>query len=75
VHGSPRLDMALAPFIKGMRRRLGRDQERLYSFHSDLHREARGRLSPLAESDAGRQRELKRSDARSSANALRSFMI
>lgn len=59
----PRLDTALAPFVKGLRRRLGRDQERLYSFHNDLHREAMQRLSQLAEGDAGRQREQKRSEA------------
>jgi hypothetical protein len=59
----PRLEMALAPFVKGLRRRLGRDQERLYSFHNDLHREATRRLSQLAEGDAGRQREQKRSEA------------
>jgi hypothetical protein len=59
----PRLDTALAPFVKGLRRRLGRDQERLYSFHNDLHREAMQRLFQLAEGDAGRQREQKRSEA------------
>lgn len=59
----PRLDTALAPFVKGLRRRLGRDQERLYSFHNDLHREATRRLSQLAEGDPGRQREQKRSEA------------
>jgi hypothetical protein len=59
----PRLDTALAPFVKGLRRRLGRDQERLYSFHYDLHREATQRLSQLVEGDAGRQREQKRSEA------------
>ena len=59
----PRLDAALAPFVRGLRRRLGRDQERLYSFHNDLHREATHRLSHLAEGDAGRQREQKRSEA------------
>jgi hypothetical protein len=59
----PRLDTALAPFVKGLRRRLGRDQERLYSFHNDLHREAMQRLFQLADGDAGRQREQKRSEA------------
>jgi len=59
----PRLDTALAPFVKGLRRRLGRDQERLHSFHNDLHREAMRRLSQLAEGDAGRQREQKRIEA------------
>jgi hypothetical protein len=59
----PRLDTALAPFVKGLRRRLGRDQERLYSYHNDLHREAMRRLRLLAEGDAGRQREEKRLEA------------
>jgi hypothetical protein len=59
----PRLDSALAPFVKGLRRRLGRDQERLYSYHNDLHREAIRRLSLLAEGDSGRQREEKRLEA------------
>jgi hypothetical protein len=56
----PRLDTALAPFVKGLHRRLGRDQERLYSYHNDLHREATRRLALLAEGDAARQREEKR---------------
>ena len=56
----PRLDAALAPFVKGLRRRLGRDQERLYAYHNDLHREATRRLSALAEGDAGRPREEQR---------------
>ena len=58
-----RLDSALAPFVKGLRRRLGRDQERLYSYHNDLHREAMRRLSLLVEGDSGRQREEKRLEA------------
>jgi hypothetical protein len=60
---SPRLDTALAPFVKGLHRRLGRDQERLYSYHNDLHREAALRLSGLTADDAGRRREEKRSEA------------
>ena len=60
---SPRLDAALAPFVKGLHRRLGRDQERLYSYHNDLHREAALRLSALGKDDAGRQREEKRNEA------------
>jgi hypothetical protein len=59
----PRLDAALAPFIKGLRRRLGRDQERLYSYHNDLYSESTRRLSLLAEGDSGRQREEKRLEA------------
>lgn len=59
----PRLDTALAPFVKGLRRRLGRDQERLYSYHNDLHREATRRLSLLSEDDSSRHREEKRLEA------------
>ncbi len=59
----PRLDTALDPFVKVLRRRLSRDQERLYAYHNDLHREAARRLSLLAEGDAGRQREEQRIEA------------
>ena len=59
----PRLETALAPFVKGLHRRLGRDQERLYSYHDDLNREATRRLALLAESDAGRPREERRREA------------
>jgi hypothetical protein len=58
-----RLDTALAPFVKGLRRRLARDQERLYSYHDDLYREATRRLVLLAEGDPGRLREEKRREA------------
>lgn len=59
----PRLDAALAPFIKGLRRRLGRDQDRLYAYHNDLHREALRRAGALPEGDPGRQREAQRIEA------------
>lgn len=59
----PRLDTALAPFVKGLRRRLGRDQERLYSYHNELYSESMRRLSLLAEGDPSRQREEKRLQA------------
>jgi hypothetical protein len=59
----PRLNSALAPFVKGLTRRLGRDRERLYSYHNDLHREAIRRLSLLAEGASSRQREEKRLEA------------
>jgi len=59
----PRLDAALDPFVKVLRRRLGRDQERLYAYHNDLHRETLRRLSLLAEGDAGRPREQLRQEA------------
>ena len=36
----PRLEAALYPFIKGMRRRLGRDEDRLHRYHNDLYHEA-----------------------------------
>jgi hypothetical protein len=58
-----RLDTALAPFVKGLRRRLARDQERLYSYHDDLYREATRRIALLTEGDAGRQREERRREA------------
>jgi len=56
----PRLDAAFDPFAKVLRRRLARDQERLYAYHNDLHREAARRLSLLAAGDAARQREEQR---------------
>ena len=42
-----RLDVVLGPFIKGLRRRLGRDQDRLHLYHNDLHREAMRRARAL----------------------------
>jgi len=59
----PRLDTALEPFVKVLRRRLSRDQERLYSYHNDLHREATRRLSLLVAGDTWRQREEQRIEA------------
>ena len=53
----PRLDAALAPFLEGLNRRLGRDQDRLHGFHNDLHREAARRLGALPEADPARRRE------------------
>jgi hypothetical protein len=58
-----RLEAALAPFVTGLRRRLGRDQERLYSYHADLHREAMRRGVLLAEGNPARQREERRLEA------------
>jgi hypothetical protein len=48
---------------QGAAARLGRDQERLYAYHNDLHRETSRRLSLLAEGDAGRPREQLRQEA------------
>jgi hypothetical protein len=59
----PRLDAALAPFVKGLDRRLGRDQERLYAYHNDLHREATRRAAALPDGDPGKKRELQRIEA------------
>jgi hypothetical protein len=53
----PRLDAALQPFVAGLQRRMARDQDRLHSYHADLHQEASRRLRSLASDDAGRQRE------------------
>jgi len=59
----PRLERQLAPFVGSLRRRLGRDQERLHSYHDDLHREAQARLAGLPEGADGRKRELQRIEA------------
>jgi len=56
----PRLDSALAPFVKGLRRRLDRDQDRLHRYHNDLHREAMQRAAALPEADPRRLREEQR---------------
>jgi hypothetical protein len=58
-----RLDLTLEPFIHGLRRRLGRDQDRLYAYHNDLHREARLRQMALPAGDKGYEREQHRLDA------------
>jgi hypothetical protein len=55
-----RVEAALAAFVKGLQRRLARDLDRLHAYHNDLHREAALRAAPLAEGDAGRQREAQR---------------
>ncbi len=59
----PRVGTALAPFVKGLRRRLGRDQDRLHAYHNDLHREAVLRALALAEGDPRRRREEQRAEA------------
>ena len=59
----PRLDSLLTPFIKGLRRRLGRDQDRLYHYHNDLHGEAMTRALALPEDDPKRTREDQRAKA------------
>ncbi len=58
-----RLDAALAPFTKGLLRRLSRDQDRLHAYHDDLHREAMRRLVGLPEGDPVRRREEQRGAA------------
>jgi len=55
-----RLDTLLAPFVKSLRRRLERDQERLHAYHNDLYREAMRRAAALPAGDAGRRREEQR---------------
>jgi hypothetical protein len=59
----PRLEVALGPFVKGLRRRLGRDQDRLHLYHNDLHREAMRRALALPEGDPRRRREEQRAEA------------
>jgi len=53
----PRLALALAPFERGLRRRLARDQDRLHAYHNDLYREAMRRAAGAVESDPMFQRE------------------
>lgn len=59
----PRLEVALFPFIKGMRRRLSRDEDRLHRYHNDLYQEALRRMAGLAEGDPKRVREEQRAEA------------
>ncbi len=60
-HALPwRVEAALASFLKGLRRRLDRDLDRLHGYHSDLHREAALRADVLAAGDAARLREEQR---------------
>ena len=58
-----RLDAALEPFVRGLRRRIERDQDRLHAYHNDLHREAMLRQMALPAGDAARQREQLRIEA------------
>lgn len=58
-----RLDVVLGPFIRGLRRRLGRDQDRLHLYHNDLFREAMRRARVLPEDDPRRRREEQRAEA------------
>ena len=58
-----RLDVVLGPFIRGLRRRLGRDQDRLHLYHNDLHREAMRRARVLPADDPRRRREEQRAEA------------
>jgi hypothetical protein len=58
-----RLDAALSPFIKGMRRRLARDEDRLHQYHNDLHHEAMTRMHALPKADPKRAREEQRAEA------------
>jgi hypothetical protein len=59
----PRVESVLDPFVKGLRRRLGRDQDRLHLYHNDLHREAMDRALALPEANPKRRREEQRAEA------------
>jgi len=59
----PRVETALAPFVKGLRRRLARDGNRLHDYHNDLHREAMRRILTSPEGDPRRRREEQRTEA------------
>ena len=58
-----RLEATLEPFAKSLRRRLARGQERLFSYHNDLYREAMRRALALPEGDLKRRREEQRCEA------------
>lgn len=58
-----RLEAALDPFVKGLHRRLGRDQDRLHEYHNDLHHEAMRRALGVVEDDPKRRREKQRAEA------------
>jgi len=59
----PRLDAVLGPFVKGLRRRLVRDENRLHLYHNDLYREAMRRAVALPDGDPRRRREEQRAEA------------
>ncbi|MGH7212271.1 MAG: hypothetical protein ACREF1_12520, partial [Acetobacteraceae bacterium] len=59
----PRLDLALEPFVKGLRRRMSRDQDRLHGYHNDLLAEAARRASTHPDDSPGRRRESQRAEA------------
>lgn len=59
----PRVETALDPFVKGLRRRLSRDQERLHRYHTDLHGEAMRRARAVDDDDPKRAREEQRAEA------------
>jgi len=59
----PRVETDLVPFVKGLRRRLARDGDRLHAYHNDLHHEAMRRALTLPEGDPRRQREEQRAEA------------
>jgi len=59
----PRLSAALAPFERGLRRRLTRDQDRLHDYHNDLYHEALRRGAAVPETDSAYKREQLRIEA------------
>jgi hypothetical protein len=59
----PRVGVALDPFVKGLRRRLGRDQDRLHHYHNDLYHEAMKRALALPQDDPKQRREEQRAEA------------
>jgi len=59
----PRVELVLDPFVKGRRRRLSRDQDRLHRYHNDLYHEAMKRALALPLDDPKRRREEQRVEA------------
>lgn len=59
----PRLEAELAPFLRGLHRRLARDQDRLFAYHNELRRDALRRAEGLAAGDPARERAEQRAAA------------
>jgi len=58
-----RLERLVEPFASSLRRRLARDQERLYSYHNELYCEAMRRIAMLPDGNDAHRREQQRSEA------------
>jgi hypothetical protein len=58
-----RLARQIDPFAQSLKRRLARDEARLYTYHNRLYQEALGHAAAMAASDDRRRREQRRAEA------------